>query len=286
MIEELGTGYDVDAENLASIEAGQRKRRTEELFAASYDGPINEAVRQECKALVPIEMQARTSSCVGHGGSSTEEFNQWLEEKRWVQRSRWGTYILAQEADNRPAVDNGATLDGLARMGKSIGFGREQLWKFTGTYHRNPPGGRGPYLADAKNRTTKSYKRLLSYADMALWSQTGQGGIVVGWPWFENWSVAMPKTGIVPQPSGRLVGYHCVALFWQTKRTEGSRYFFEGPNSYSKNWGAQGWAEWSPSLIDWLMRYRGSVVIGFSGMRDEEAVARPLNYLTSSSFIK
>lgn len=283
---EYGLGYIPDAEDVDHVEATQRTLDTETLFSASYDGPINESVREQCKSIVPIENQSRTNSCVGHGGSAAEEFNEWLETKRWVQRSRWGTYILAQEAGGRPAVDNGATIDGLARAGSAIGYGRETLWKFTGAYHRNPPGGRGAYLADAKTRLTKSWKRLTNYAGMALWSQTGQGGIVVGWPWYENWRGSMPKSGVVPNPAGNLVGFHCVPLYWQTKRTEGSRYCFEGPNSYGTTWGNSGWAEWRPSLIDWLMNYRGSFVVGFSGMRQEEAVARPVNYLTQSSFLK
>lgn len=285
MSEEFGTGYCPDDEDVAHIEATQRTLETETLFSASYDGPINESVREAGTEACPIEDQMRTNSCTGHGGSGVEEFNEWLETQRWTQRSRWGAYILGQEAAGRPHVDNGCTIDGIARMGSETGWGREQLWKFTGQYHVNPPGGRAAYLADAALRKTKSWKRLSSFADMALWSQTGQGGIMVGWPWFSNW-YNIPADGIVPDPNNELVGFHCVALYWQINRAEGSRYCFEGPNSYRRTWGRRGFGIWRPSLIDWLMKYRGSFVVGFSGMRQEEAVARPLNYLKSSSFLK
>lgn len=284
MSEDIGLGYRPDLEDVAHLEATQRTLDTSTLFAASHDGPIDEKVRERAKAEVKIESQARTNSCTGHGAGYADELDEFLETGVWTQRSRWGTYILAQK-ESGITGDHGAYIDAVARAGKKYGFGHESLWPFTGVYHTSPKSGMDAYLADAAKRRLASWKILKSYADMALWSQTGQGGIVVGFPWYENWQ-RIGTNGVVPTPNGVLKGYHCMAIHWLTKFTEGSRNYFEGPNSHGVQYGDKGWMLWKPTLLDWIFKQRNVLVVGFSGMRQEDAVARPLNYLTSSSFLK
>lgn len=282
--DEPGLGYRPDLEDIAHIEATERTLDTGALFSASHDGPIDEKVREAAKAQVKIEHQGRTNSCTGHGGTYADELDEFLETGQWVQRSRWGTYILAQQ-ESGIRGDHGAYIDAVARAGQKFGFGDDAAWKFTGEYHTTPPIGMKAYLANAAKRKLASWKRLKSYADMALWSQTGQGGIVVGFPWYENWRT-IGANGVMPAPNGVLKGYHCLAIHWLTKFKEGSRNYFEGPNSHGIQYGEKGWCYWKPSLIDFLFKQKNVLVVGFSGMRQENAVARPINYLTSSSFLK
>ena len=62
---------------------------------------------------------------------------------------------------------------------------------------------------------------------------------------------------------------------------QGSRYYIEGPNSWTWTWGKQGWAEWSPSLIDWLAKQPGTLFVGLSDLDGASIKPRDVNRRTS-----
>lgn len=279
-------GFEPSAEANAALAATSRKLDTATLFGASMDGPIDESVRERVKSHVIIEGQARTNSCGGHTGSTCLEFDNYLATGEWKQLSRWGMYIYGQLACGMSG-DRGVRMDGLANAMRDTGAGDESLWKFTGSYHTAPQGGAAAlakYLDSAQGFRIQSWKVLKNYADMALWFQTGQGPVMMGIPWFTNW-LNIPADGVLPQPNGDLHGFHAYPLLWLTKYMMGSRMYAEGPNSWTEAFGEKGWGYWSPSLLDYLFKYPGSVVIGVSGMAEDKAVARPLNRRRDSWFV-
>ncbi len=271
-------GYRVDLENLATLVASSTPRDWAQLYSASCDRPLDQRIRDEIKGRLTVEGQGRTNSCGGHAGSTIVEFNRWLECGSLDQRSRWAAYVWGQE-ECGIATDSGVQIDGLCRALRRRGLCEERLWKFTGVYHRSPPGGAEALrlcLENAAECRLTSWEVLRDgYAGVARWLQTGQGGIIAAVPWYTNWYSGVGA--VMPSPNGAVSGYHAYPLLWQTARTEGARYFVEGPNSWSTTWGQGGWSEWSPSLIDWLARQPGTLFVGLSDLDGAAITPREIN---------
>lgn len=280
-------GYRRELENVQSLVALSTPRDWGQLFSASYDKPLDSRVREAIKSRIVVEGQARTNSCAGHAGSTICEFNRWLECDDLDQRSRWAAYIWGQD-EAGIKTDSGCYIDALCRALKNKGLPREQFWPFSGQYHRTPPGGAEALrlaLEDAAGCRLGSWEVLRDgYAGIAKWLQTGQGGVCAAVPWYQNWYQI--GSGIMPGPSGAPTGYHAYPLLWMTSRREGSRYFVEGPNSWTKTWGASGWAEWSPSLIDYLAKQRNVLFVGLSDMNGDSIRPRQVNRRVDSWFTK
>lgn len=285
MSNEFLHGYRKDLENVQSLVATSTPRQWSQLYSASYDRPLDQKVREAIKSKIIVEGQARTNSCGGHAGSTIVEFNRWLECDDLDQRSRWAAYIWGQD-ECGIKTDSGVQIDGLCRALSKRGIPRDELWKFTGQYHRTPPGGAEALriaLEDAAGCKLGSWEVLRDgYAGIAKWLQTGQGGVCAAVPWYQNWYSF--TGGILPNPTGAPTGYHAYPLLWLTSRTQGSRYYLEGPNSWTKSWAAGGWAEWAPSLIDYLVKQSGTLFVGLSDMDGDSIRPRQVNRAVDSWF--
>ena len=266
-------GYRPDLENVSHLVATSQPRDWNQLYAASSERALDERIREEIKGRIIVEGQGRTNSCGGHAGSTIVEFNRWLECEELDQRSRWAAYIWGQD-ECGIATDSGVQIDGLCRALSSKGLCSEALWKFTGVYHRSPPGGNAALqacLAGAAQCRLSSWEVLKGYAGVAQWLQAGQGGVIAAVPWYSNWYSGVGE--LMPPPNGVVSGYHAYPLLWLTKRLQGSRNYVEGPNSWTASWGNGGWAEWSPGLIDWLATQPGTLFVGMSDL-DGTAIKR------------
>jgi hypothetical protein len=275
-------GYRPDLENVEHLVATSRPRDWAQLYSASCDRPLDGRIREKIKSQIVIEGQGRTNSCGGHAGSTIVEFNRWLECEQLDQRSRWAAYIWGQD-ECGIETDSGVQIDGLCRALSSKGLCEDRLWRFTGAYHRTPPGGAEALrlcLENAAECKLTSWEVLRGgYAGIAQWLQTGQGGIVAAVPWYTNWYSGVGE--VLPAPNGSASGYHAYPLLWLTDRRQGSRYYVEGPNSWAASWGKAGWAEWSPTLIDWLATQRGTLFVGLSDLDGVSIKPRDVNRRTS-----
>lgn len=272
-------GYRHDLEDHAFIRS-LPETQWRSLFKASYDKPLDRAVRDRFKIQIPIENQASQGACVGHGGTTGAEFNELLQTGECTPLSRQAAYIWAQEATGIRG-DSGASITGLATQAMRRGFCVEELWRYTGRYDTLPPGGREQLqrcIADAAGRKLERFERLGNYADIAQWLQTGQGAVLAGIPWYSGFN---QKSGVINSASGRFLGYHCIPWLWQTDRTHGSRNYLELPNSWGHDWGNGGWGEMSPALIDWFFRDRNTVVVGMSNMTGDHIRTR-VDFLSAS----
>ncbi len=209
----------------------------------------------------------KSSRCVDKIRRLGDMFEQAFRRKddSQIQFSPLFAYYASQKRDGILGQDIGSTLAGGLAAAKEDGSCPEDVMPY-----RLPYTGRfteGAYDA-AKDFKIRRHTVCESYDDVFQFLASGQGGVEIGIRWGDGMT---PRGGVIEQfaPGG---GGHAVCFLGYSKRKDrqGRNYLWMA-NSWSRQWGNDGWAEVSPAAVEQMARHQDTVMIGLSDM----AVARP-----------
>ena len=224
-------------------------------------GTYNE-VKVDPRAVMKIENQGSVGSCQGHALSSCVELCYYIATGDLTrQLSRAYAYYETQRIDNISG-DRGSTISGGIKLATTRGIPREELYKYTGRYDARRPANWAEIEADALQHKIGQSYRMQSYDGVRTFLGSGQGGISIGISW--SGEVDRP---IVNSFSGTGGGGHAIALLGLSERLDSAgRPFVWMLNSWGAGWGNKGWAEWSPTAIEQMLRHRYTACFGLSDM--------------------
>jgi len=181
--------------------------------------------------MTPVEDQGSEGSCVGF---ACDSFKEWQEKKDWervINLSPRFVYEEARKIDGLPNCFDGTNLRAAMKVLNKKGLCREE----TCPYIPNHP----------VTITQKMYKEALMYRIKEYWNIRREdikgalvqnGPIVAGVSVYQNWFAdSVEETGIIPLPSGKLLGGHAICLAGYDDD------HIKFKNSWSTDWGAQGY---------------------------------------------
>jgi len=212
--------------------------------------------------VIKREDQSSQGACAGHSASTIAEWVRTLATgKLGWQGSRAAAYYETQRLDGING-DNGSTIQNGVRLLMDWGLPPEALWPYPSRYNNRRPSNFDTVTAAAgKNRIATSLN-VKTYEGGRIFLGSGQGGIHIGIGW--NSSV---NRGLVESYSSGGSGGHAIAALCLSKRLDqGGEPYWWIFNSWTKRWGQNGCAEWSPTAIRQMLRDRRTVMIGMSDM--------------------
>lgn len=252
----LPIGWRIDLEDFSAIRA-----MPNESPVLAMRGTYNE-IAFDPRAVLKVEHQGSVGACAGHSLSSEMEFAYMIQTgDLTLQLSRAMGYYETQQIDGIQG-DNGSTISGGVKLAKTIGVCREELWPYTGQYNNRRPANWDQVVNDAALYRIGTSIRLTSYDGIRTFIGSGQGGVHLGISW--NSSV---NKAVVDSYSSSGGGGHSIGLYALSERkdSQGNPYIWM-MNSWGKNWGNQGWAEWSPMAIKQMLASPFTVFVGLSDM--------------------
>lgn len=250
-------GWRIDLENFDELFG---MKGEDEVMALC--GSYNE-VAFDPRQLLVVENQGSMGSCQGNSISSGCEWLYILATgKTDVQLSRAYGYYRSQMKDGLLGRDAGSTINSGIWVATQLGIPLESEWKYSDRYNPKPPK---PWeVLDTLGSNFKIGKsiRLTTYDAIRTFLGAGIGMVHIGIPWNSSTDRAVVDSF---NPNGG--GGHSIGLYSLSDRkdNQGRPYIFM-MNSWGKNWGNEGWAEWSPRSIEQMLQARFSVFIGISEM--------------------
>lgn len=218
------------------------------------------------RTVMHIENQGSVGACQGHSISSCVEWCYIIATSDTsLQLSRAMGYYESQRIDGIRG-DRGSTINAGVKLATKSGICREELWPYSGRYNNTRPDDYQAVLEDAAQYRIKSAVRLTSYDAVRTFLGSGQGAVHLGIAWGREMNSAVVKSFAGAGGGGHAIGLYSLS---DRKDDKGRPYCFM-MNSWGKNWGNSGWAEWSPGAIDQMMRHRFTVMIGVSDMLNVE----------------
>jgi len=249
-------GWRIDLENYQNLNA-----LPNESPVLAMRGTYTE-VKFDPRRVLKVENQGSVGSCQGQSISSVCEWVYIIATGDVnLQLSRAYGYYETQRIDGISG-DRGSTIDGGRRLAMEYGICREELWTYSGRYDPKRPKPIEELRADAAKYKIGSATKLTTYEGIRTFLGAGVGGVHLGIAW--NGSV---DKNIVDTYSGNSGGGHAIGLYGLSERVDSSgRPYCWMMNSWGDKWQGDGWAEWSPSAIETMLRTRSSVFIGLSDM--------------------
>src|SRR5574343_923506 len=143
-----------------------------------------------------VENQGNVGSCQGHSLTTTMEGAYYLATAGSIQLCRNFAYVMSQKVDNISG-DSGSTVSGGVKVATSAGLCREELWKYSGSYTRNPPGGWDPLLKDALNYVAGGQTPIDNYDQAFKFMASRLGWVHTGFMWGDSVDRQAGKGGVI-----------------------------------------------------------------------------------------
>jgi len=247
------TGYAIELERPQELEAGSMPFRS--MLPHTYGIPDEIDPRTWHK----IENQGRVGSCQGWSLASVCEMAFRIASGDVFQFSAMWGYLRSQQYDGLIGRDVGSTLASGLKTASDDGMCPEKVFPYPGVYTTRIPRE----AVDAAQPYKIQYHSVCrSYDDVFAFLSSGQGGVQAGM----SWGLAPNREGVI-EAFGRGRGGHAVAFLGYSRRkdADGRKYLWLA-NSWSLEWGINGWAEVSPQCVDAACRQRDTVMIGYSDL--------------------
>lgn len=243
------------------IEPRAELRATACAFAAtSFRAPS----QVDPRPWLPVENQGQIGSCAGHAITTSLEICNYISTQgRVTALSRMFSYLVGQQAAGLFGRDAGCTISGVVRAAKQVGCCREELFPYPTSYISAIPAAA---QEEASQHRLQQHSVLNSYQRVFEFLAAGIGAVVIGVPWRQSLA---ETEGVIERLQGTVYGGHAVALVGYTTRTanDGRKYILLA-NSHGKDWGAAGFAEVAPRVIDaWCADVANCELIGVSDLQ-------------------
>lgn len=215
------------------------------------------------RALLRVENQGGMGSCQGQSITSGCEWLYILATgKTDVQFSRAYGYYRSQMKDGLLGRDTGSTIESGIWVASNLGMPLESEWGYSDRYNPKPPK---PWeVLDTLGSNFKIGKsiRLTTYDAIRTFLGAGVGMVHLGIPWNSSVDRAVVDRFSLGNSGGHAIGLYSLS----TRKDSQGRPYVWMMNSWGKNWGNGGWAEWSPDAITQMLQAMFSVFIGISEM--------------------
>lgn len=257
------------ASGLILHEASQEFLRTTAAPMPMFAAPIEWPERIDPRNWLKIESQRSQGSCQGHSLTSVCEGLYYLQTGGAMQLSRQYAYIASQRQDGIVG-DRGSTVSGGVKVALR-GLPREELWPYTGSYHRDPPTSWQACEEDGANYIAGGQTPIKTYEEALAFLASGIGWIHTGFSWGDIIDRQAAKDRIIRQWSASgggghsvcFAGYNPEAVAWG----KDSQPLLIQPNSWSGSWGDRGYAYWDKEAFDAMCAHRYSEVVGIHGFK-------------------
>lgn len=229
--------------------------------------------------LPDFDIQWQTSACTGFGGTTGVECAYIRHTGERLNLSQMFTYTRAQWHCGMLGSDGGATPDGVRKTLTQDGVIPQEMYRFTRRYYLPDQNEWPVLLAKARELIVPTTSQLNSYEDCLNFIRSF-GSVLM----FTRWLSMFLKPGVKVFDGWDTndIGLHCyVIVGWSSRRAKDGRRYMHVSNSHP-NWGVNGIAEFSPTLIDNLFkdRFTNSFGVTFRGPKDPSPVGL-LNYRRS-----
>lgn len=224
------------------------------------------------KSMLPDhDVQGRTSSCTGFGGTTVTECSRIRHDGVKLNLSQMFTYTRAQSYSNLLGSDQGASIDGVRKTLTQDGVVPQEAYKFTGKYYLPDRNEWPVLLAKARECVVPNTSQINNYDDCLNFTRS-YGAVVIGSRFLQF--MAESNKEVFDGWGAGDVGMHCYAIVgWSKRRAKDGRRFMYVANSWP-SWGRNGVAEFSPKLIDNLYadKFTDSFGVTFRGPSDPSPV--------------
>lgn len=268
------SGYPIERERRDEIEA---TATTLPFRLDDFDAP--EEI--DPRGWLQIEDQGQVGSCQGHALSSCIEFAYRVDTGGdIVQLSRMWAYLQSQRFDGLLGRDAGSTLSAGLRVAKELGIPFEESFPYPGRYTTQIPPGLEEEAALFK---IQSHVMCRSFDDIYTFLASGAGCVQIGCSW--NQSMTPDRNGVIDGFQGGGGGGHSVIFGGYTRETgpDGRPFLWLG-NSWSRQWGADGWAKVTARTADQIGRHSYSVMQGLSDMASDDIHPRSFDFISNNRF--
>ena len=244
-------------------------------------GPIPEVVdpRQDMIATGWLPRnQGGEGSCQGNSLATNIEVCHYIATGGQLKQfSSDACYYKTQEMDGIQG-DKGSTIWGGVKMSKEYGGVSEELYPSTQQYDPRP--FTNAHAEDGGLHRLYHHIEITSYDQARDWLGGGLGAIHTGQTWKQSLNDA-----VVDRFSGRGGGGHSVTICgYSARKDNDGRPYMIMCNSWGRQFGNDGFAEWAPRAVDDILRDRNTQWYGLSDMADMQQ--RPWKYTGEGSLLR
>lgn len=274
MTDRFTFGYRIDLERRDEL------RRDAVNFRDRVNGQFAAPPEIDPRPWHRIENQGSMGSCQGHALSSVCEMAYHIATNEVIQFSPLFAYYATQQIDGLLGRDVGSTISGGMQCAKQFGACPLEVMPYP-----NPVRYSGKIAPEAFTAASpfriRSHAVCRNYDDVYAFLASGQGGVEIG----ISWSGAMTPDGdgVIEQfrPGG---GGHAVCFLGYSRRVDSQqRPYLWLANSWSQQWGDNGWAEVAPRAVDQMARHPDTVMIGLSDL--STPTPRKIDWTKDSVFV-
>ena len=258
------TGYRQDLENHAEII--QRGMPAYAQWKKSFDEYDWEPPKElDPREWFDVHNQGSVGSCQGQSLADGAEFSHIIAYGKEIQISRGFAYLSTQEFDNLLGRDSGSTLSGGSKAAKR-GLPYEEKFPYVANYNqllRSYRQQKSSLLSDDANLfKLKSAIPIQGSEDAYRFLSSWSGAIHIGITWTlrNQWEHTSYSTRGGGGGHAVLIPGYLHVSSWPM----GIGFLLK--NSWSQNWGRNGWALIHPRAFDSMMRAQWGVGIGRSDM--------------------
>lgn len=267
---EIFLGWRKDAESFDHLD-GLTKPFT---FTAPSDVP--EEI--DHRAWDRTENQGAMGSCAGHAAAGCAETCNFIQTGEVIQVSRMFCYLMGQKESGFFGRDQGASISGCVGSLSRNGAPLEQLFPYPQYYTTRIPE---EAITQAKQHLIRSVSPLHNYSQMFAFLSLGIGAADIGIDWTVG--LANNRSGVITTSNcgGGSIGGHSLYFNGYSRRKDGQgRNYLWLHNSHGLGWGANGWAEVEPAVIDqWMYGASDGEFLGVSDLQSYER-----RYIDTSRF--
>ncbi len=191
------------------------------------------------KALLPPVLdQGPIGSCTAFGSLAAHQGIARKQGISYPQGARLAQYYWSRALEGWQGQDSGAYVRDAVKVLAQTGMAQEPLWPYnTAAIFQAPSSA---VVQDASQRNALKYVSVPNDGYSIKAAIAGGLPVIVGFSVPQNFmSAQVAQTGMVPMPSGPIVGGHCVCVCGYDDATG----LLEFQNSWGTGWGMQGFGK-------------------------------------------
>lgn len=256
------TGYAIDRERRAKV----RRLCSDFPTKTLMPGKVTAPKEMDPRAWMRIENQRSMGSCQGHAQTSVGELCFRIATGNVTQFSPLFAYYATQEVDGLVGRDSGSTIGGGVECAMKMGLCPLELMPYP-----DPPRYRWWISEEARAAALAFRIRqriwISTYEEAFAFLATGQGGIEIGMAWGNALSSCR---GVMERYVSGGGGHAVCFLGYSARRDSQGRAYLWMANSWSEDWGIQGWAEVAPQAVEQMLSHSRTTAVGMSDLSTPE----------------
>jgi C1A family cysteine protease len=219
--------------NRAFFKSGWIRQKTDHRDIQYKMRVVNVPPAFTSKNIGDIKDQGQLGSCTGHGGSEAVELVYKKEGHIITPLSPLFLYYWTRTLEGTVRQDSGCEVRDVFKAANKYGIAPEADWPYDIRKFKTKPVKTA--IADALNFKALQYEAVPKDLNSIKNAVSFRENMIIGFDVFDSF-FNMPATGIMPAPTGKLAGGHCVLVYGydDTKQAVLCR------NSWGPDWALKG----------------------------------------------